>query len=459
MKKVLVIGLDSLAPDLVFNKWFSQMPNLKRLAETGFHGNLETVIPPITCPAWMSMMTGQAPNKLGVYGFNSRKNFSYTNIQIANSLDINERTVWEILSEKGMECVVVGVPLTYPPKPLQGCMITSFLTPSLQSNCTYPTDFKNEVLTITPGYMLDVDNYRTNAKEGLLTDIYRMTENRFKLMRHLLKTRHWQFAMVVEMGPDRMHHAFWKYFDTSHNQYVPGNSYENAMLEYYRYLDDEVGRLIAEVDDETTVLIVSDHGAKSMKGCFCINEWLINEGYLVLKQYPSTPTDLRKCDVDWGKTKAFGWGGYHSNIFLNVEGREPQGIIPPHRFEEERARLIGKLLEIPQKNGSPMDTLADTPENIYRDACKGETPDIMAFFDDLYYRAAGTIGHGKLYLDENDTGPDDAVHDWNGVFIMKPAGAQHSAPVGDYSIYDIAPTILSCLDVEIPKEMMGKIIQ
>ncbi len=459
MGKVLVIGLDCATPQLVFDRWLDELPNIKKIVSGGVYGRLKTVIPPITCPAWMCMMTGKAPNKLGVYGFRNRKGNSYSEINIANSTEIKEKTVWQILSEAGKKSIVVGVPQTYPPKPMNGYLVTSFLTPSTQSQFTHPADFRDEVLEISPGYMLDVENFRTEDKDRLLKDMYDMAEKRFKLMRHLLKTKKWDFAMMVEMGPDRMHHAFWKYFDKEHKKYVSGNKYEGDMLKYYKYIDSKIGELLEVIDEDTSVLLVSDHGAKAMKGCLCINEWLIKEGYLTLKSYPSSPTKFGKCEIDWSKTKAWGWGGYYSRVFLNVKGREDRGVIPPEEFEKERNKLIGKLRAIPRADGKPMKSLIDTPENIYGEKCEGTLPDIMVFFDDLHYRAAGTVGHNSIYLQDNDTGPDDAVHDWHGIFAMKQPGKANGGELNSPSILDIAPTVLTLLGVDVPKDMVGKVIE
>lgn len=455
-RKVLIIGLDCATPQLVFGSWLAELPNIKKIVSNGAYGRLKSVIPPITCPAWMCMVTGKPPNELGVYGFRSRKGNSYTETSIANSGEIKENTLWDILSKLGKKSIVVGVPQTYPPKPLNGLLVSCFLTPSTDSQFTYPPKFRNEVLRVSSGYMLDVEEFRTEDKDSVLRQIFEMTEKRFKLMRHLLRKKEWDFAMMVEMGPDRMHHAFWKYFDSEHRKYVKDNRYEGEMLRYYKFLDKKIGELLDVVDEETAVLIVSDHGAKRMKGCLCINEWLIKEGYLKLKSYPISPTSLQNCEIDWQKTKAWAWGGYYSRIFLNVKGREEQGIIPKQEFESERKKLIQKIRGIPDDKGRPMNTLADSAEGIYGKKCKGDVPDILAFFDDLSWRPAGTVGHNAMYLDENDTGPDDAVHDWHGIFAMSVPGRKPKGEQKKLSILDIAPTVLSLFGEKIPKDMKGK---
>ena len=130
---------------------------------------------------------------------------------------------------------------------------------------------------------------------------------------------------MVEMGPDRLHHAFWRFFDTKHPAYIPGNKYENVVLDYYINLDNEIGALISLLGKDTVVMIVSDHGSKRMEGGICINEWLINNGYLKLTHYPAQVTPINKLIVDWKRTIAWGEGGYYGRLFMNVKDREPKG--------------------------------------------------------------------------------------------------------------------------------------
>ena len=85
--------------------------------------------------------------------------------------------------------------------------------------------------------------------------------------------------------------------------------------------------------------MLTTHGAKGMEGGLCVNEWLIRQGYLVLNTYPSRPTKFAALDVDWSRTRAWGEGGHYARIFLNVQGRESQGVIPPAEYEAFRDRL------------------------------------------------------------------------------------------------------------------------
>lgn len=453
-KKVLVVGLDCATSEIVFDRR-EELPVLKGLIENGVHGKLRSSDPPITIPAWMVMCTGKDPGKLGLYGFRHRKNYSYKDIWIANSQSIREKTVWDILGEAGGQSCLVSVPPSYPPKPVAGNLISCFITPGNEKDYTYPTELRVELEKKFGPYMFDVE-FRTDEKDELIEQVYKMTEKRFEVMNYLITQKPWDFFMFVEIGVDRMHHAFWKYMDPEHHLYVKGNPYENAIINYYKKLDSLIGDLLSNVDQNTTILVVSDHGAKRMKGAFCINEWLIEQGDLVVNQMPASQISLEKVAVDWSRTKIWGWGGYYARIFLNVEGREAQGVIKIEDYKKERDALIERILAIKGPNGETWNTRIIKPQKYFQEL-KGDYPDLMIYFDDLYWRSAGTLGHGTKYLLENDTGPDDAVHAQEGIFILY--DPQKKAAVGkDASILDIAPTILHEFGLAVPADMKGHII-
>ena len=453
-RRVLVIGLDCATPQLVFDQWRDELPNLKRLMEHGLHGELESTIPPITVPAWMSMMTSKNPGRLGLYGFRNRTGYTYEELGIANSTLVKEDTVWDILSRAGKQVVLVGVPQTYPPKPINGHMVTCFLTPNAQSRYTYPDSLKEEIRELVGEYIFDVENFRTEDKGAILRQIYEMTEKRFRVVRHLLKTKPWDFFMVVEMGTDRIHHGFWKYSDPEHRKYPPESPFRFAIRDYYRYVDGQVGELLSALDDDTVVLVVSDHGAKRMDGGICLNEWLIREGYLTLVRAPDEVMSLGKVEVDWGRTIAWGSGGYYGRVFLNVKGREPNGVIDPSEYERVRSELAQRLQAIPDDQGRPLDTRVYRPEDVYPE-CRGIPPDLIVYFGDLYWRAVGSVGVNAVHVFDNDTGPDDANHAQHGIFILFDPRRLEARRLKGLHLRDVAPTILEYLGVPVPEDMEG----
>ena len=455
-KKLLIIGLDCMTPQLVFGEWLNDLPTIRRIMERGTFRPLFSTIPPITVPAWMSMMTSQDGGQLGMYGFRNRKSHDYEALYTVNANNVKAKTLWNHLSRNRLSSLIWGVPLTYPPKPLNGAMVCSFLTPDKEAEWTYPPEFGAEVDKAADGdYIIDVKNFRTDDKDQLLEQIYEMTKRRFKAFRKHYSEGDYDFAIMVEMGVDRIHHAFWRFMDKEHRLYEPGNKYENAIHDYYVYLDGLIDGLLEDIDDGTEVMIVSDHGAKTMVGGFCINEWLQQKGYLTLKEQPTEPTKLTPDMIDWSKTKAWGEGGYYSRIFMNVEGREPQGVIPAGDYHRERDELAEHLRYTVDEKGELLETIVYKPEEIY-EGIVNIPPDLIVHLGGLDWRSAGSVGMGTMHIFENDTGPDDANHAQEGIFISSihfRTSVSHKNP---YSIFDIAPTVLDYFGIDIPDEMIGE---
>lgn len=458
IEKVAIIGMDCWEPSLVFDRWRDLLPNMQKLMQHGRWGNLESCMPPITVPAWTCMATSKDPGTLGVYGFRNRKDHSYDGLDIATNLSIKERRVWDILGDAGKQTIAIGVPQTFPiTKPINGVQVTCFLTPGIESNYTYPPQLKDEIARVVGEYMVDVKDFRTDNKKWLLEQIYTMTDRRFTLCKHLLKTRPWDLFWMVEMGTDRIHHGFWQNHDREHHRHEPGNELEYAIRDYYKHIDHWVGELLEAVDlDKTAVMIVSDHGAKRMDGGICFNDWLIQQGYLVMK----TPITARRkfdfADVDWKRTNAWGEGGYYGRLFINKAGRERDGIVAAADYEKLRDELTRKLEAMTDPNGKPLGTRVYKPEAIYKQV-NGVAPDGVVIFGDLHWRSVGTIGNSSIYTFENDTGPDDANHAQQGMYILSHPSLG-PARREDRSIYDVTPTVLKLMNQPVPADMVGKAI-
>ena len=453
-KRLLIIGLDCAPPSLIFDR-AEQLPYLRQLMTHGIYGPLRSCDPPITIPAWMVMATGRDPGELGLYGFRHRKSYEYNKMWIANSTAVREKTVWDYLGELGKKSILVGVPPSYPPKPVKGELISCFITPSNEKSYTYPEELRKEIEEKFGPFLFDVV-FRTEDRAEVLKEIYRMTENHFRVVDYLLDRQDWSLFWLVEIGVDRMHHAFWKFMDKNHHLYQPGNPFESAIYDYYQFLDEKIGQLLKKIDQRTAVLVVSDHGAKGMKGAFCVNDWLIGQGDLVISEPPARGQSIDHLNIDWKRTRAWGWGGYYARIFLNVEGREPQGIIHPDDYESARDELAARLKAIRGPKGEVWNTVVIKPQEHYP-VVNGDYPDLMVYFDDLYWRSAGTLGYGRLYLEENDTGPDDAVHDYNGIYILYDPDSP-GEKMRPANILDIAPTVLKVLEGPVVPDLKGKVI-
>ncbi len=462
--RVLIIGLDCLDPRLAFDVHAEVMPHLSRLRGEGIWGPLRSTIPPITVPAWSCMMSSRDPGQLGIYGFHNRRDYSYHRRSLATSAAMDQPRLWDLLTDQGKTSIVLGVPQTFPlPRRLKGIMVSGFLTPSVASDFICPREIRPELLRLAgeEGYMIDVEEFRTKDKARLLRDIYQITRSRFRIARQWIQDKPWDLFVMVEMGPDRMHHGFWRFGSPTHRLYSSGHPHEHAIRDYYAHLDQEIGSLLALVDDDVAVMVVSDHGAQDMVGGLCLNEWLIRQGYLRLKETPAKPTPFSPDLVDWPRTRAWGEGGYVGRLYLNVEGREPQGVVPQRDVERLREELKVGVEAIADPQGEQMGNVVHRPEEIYREV-RNIAPDLMVYPGNLSWRAVGSVGLGGIHTSGNDTGPDDANHAGDGVFVLRDperGATQRGEETAGLSLFDVAPTALDRLSVSIPATMIGKVIR
>lgn len=455
--KLLVMGLDCAAPELLFGD--EKLVNLRRLMDAGCHGRLESVIPPITIPAWMCMATSRDPGTLGIYGFRNRADWSYDALSTVNSKSFTDLAIWDQVAREGKRAHVIGVPPSYPPRKTSGYSVGCFLTPDTASNTyTRPEKLAGEIRQLLgEDYRVDVRGFRTDNKDWLKDEIHSMTRQHFQVVRHVMQTTEWDYLQFVEIGLDRMHHGFWKFQDAQHRHHVPGNPYRQVIRDYYRCLDAEIGSLLELLDDETAVLVLSDHGAQRLDGGFCVNEWLIQQGLLTLNQYPDTPTQMANLDVNWDRTVAWSEGGYYARVFLNVKGREPRGTINPDDYERVRDDLKARFEATMDDQGKPMATRVFKPQEIYRQV-RNIAPDLIVYFGDLYWRSVGKVGYRTLHVQENDTGPDDCNHAQYGAFILAAPGSPLQGPMEQVRLLDLAPTLLELGGYDPLPDMHGQSI-
>jgi len=209
------------------------------------------------------------------------------------------------------------------------------------------------------------------------------------------------------------------------------------------------------IDDDTAVVVVSDHGAQRLDGGFCVNEWLRREGLLVLKEDPSKPTPFSPKLVDWSRTKVWSEGGYYARVFVNVQGREPEGVIPQSEYASFLNELQQRFEALLDDLGQPMGNLVFRPDDIYRHV-RNVPPDLIVHFGGLFWRSIGGLGYPELYLAENDTGPDDCNHAQFGSFLIAAPNLPARGEVQGMHLLDIAPTVLDLMKVAPGDAMQGK---
>ncbi len=204
-------------------------------------------------------------------------------------------------------------------------------------------------------------------------------------------------------------------------------------------------------------MLMSDHGAQPMTGGVLFNDWLVSEGYLSFETPPREPTPIAKAPIDWSKTVAWGDGGYYGRLFVNVRGREPEGVVEPDDYEKVRAEIAGKLEEMKGPDGRPLGTRVFRPENIYPEV-RGVAPDLLVYFGDLEWRSVGTVGMGGTFTYENDLGPDGANHDTRGVLALSNLQGLRPGGMEGLRLLDVGPTLMKLFGVPVPEGVEGRSI-
>jgi predicted AlkP superfamily phosphohydrolase/phosphomutase len=327
---VAVIGLDG-TPFTLLNKEIEAgtLPNLGKLASRGEFRQMESEIPTVSSVAWASFMTGCNPGEHGIYGFTDRKPGTY-DFYFPNYDHLGVEPLWDRLSREGRRCCVLNVPSTYPAHQLNGILVSGFVAPNLE-RAVYPRE-AYEYLSAS-GYKIDVDASQARESLDLLVEeLHSTLDKRREAMFHFWKQEDWDLFMCVFTGTDRLHHFMWKLFEDE------DPTYAGEFREYYRRLDGVIGEFVEELPDDAALFMLSDHGFCGIEKEVYLNILLRNEGLLKFKDdKPQLVMDL-----DPATTKAYCLDP--GRIYLNLEGREPGGIVSRGSYNEI-LREIKELLE------------------------------------------------------------------------------------------------------------------
>lgn len=501
--KVCVIGLDGATLSLV-GPWAQagELPVLRGLMEEGVTGILRSTIPPITPAAWTSFATGKNPGKHGVFDHIYRREGSYE-VEPVSSRLCAAKTLWRLISEGGKKVGVINVPLTYPPQEVNGFLVTGMFTPSDRVEFTYPPSLAGELKREVGGYMVG----GTRPKEDyqrFLDQLYVRQKNRMETALYLMRRYDCDFFMVVFNGTDLVQHKFWKFMDEKHPQHDPRGAerYRQAILEFYRQADKDLGRIIEALGEEVALVIMSDHGAGAASRYFVVNNWLLREGFLQLKDGLLTrlkyhlfrggytplsilnalsrlgfgiatrtfamgnkPGLLRKAflswlDIDWSETMAYALGHLYGQIYLNVEGREPQGKVRPGREYEELREEAIRSLAAATEDDSGEKIVGDIyrKEEIYSGPYIDRAPDILFALRDRRSMALAEQQFSSHLLFDPAIRVS-ASHRMGGLLMMRGPGVRKGAELEGTRIIDLAPTILYILGLDIPSDMDGRVLE
>ncbi len=496
--KILVIGLDGATFDLL-KPWAAQgeLPYLKKLMDTGVSRVLQSVIPPISAGAWSSFMTGQNPGKHGVFGFRTYDLRHYTcfNERLVNSSYIAGRTFVDILGKHGYQVAMICVPLTYPVWPINGIMVAGFPTPEF-GNYTWPVE-----LAARLGIMSIPGDFHTYSPAAKLERSLAVLENRTALALETLRDPRYKVTIVVLSAPDDAHHHFWKFMDPHHPSYNARSArrYGHIPLELYKRCDDAVGRMLACLDEDALVVVMSDHGGGPSPTCrFNTNAWLHGAGWLRLKSGRSSQLSYKIGDVlytikehlpfkehirralpvktlshlssilmnitniDWPHTRAYRVPMYatYEGIEINLRGRQPEGCVQPGEEYEQLLRDIQKqLLESYGSSGKNSAIKAVyRKEEIYAGGYLDNAPDLVIEFRDDYTGAAGLQSPVISAVPRAFLDVWSGTHRRDGILIANGRFVRQGVTLEDASIMDLAPTILYALGMLIPEDMDGQVL-
>ncbi len=446
--RLLLLGLDCVPPSLLFERLAARLPRLSALRREGAWGVLRSCAPPVTLPAWAVATSGRDPGELGLYGFRERVPDAYCS-RLRSARELSSPRIWDHASAAGLRSVALFVPPSSPPPPLRGVSAACLLHDAVGS-WTFPPEEASVLEARFGAYLSDVAAHRRQTSPAeLLRQLEALGEQHFGIARFLWERERPELLAMVEIGPDRLHHALWPALDPRAPGHEEASRWTEAAVGYYERLDAWVGRLLDGVDPDTTVLLFSDHGAHALRQGVRLNNLLLRDGWMALHgdvQWPPEPRPLTDAAVHWPRSRAWAEGGHWGRLWLNVVGRDPWGCVPVHRFEDERARLADWVESLRDSDGRPLGLRAHVPERIYRVA-RGGPPDLWVE-PPRGLRPLGTVG-GRDFPEGNDTGPDRCNHDPEGVFLLAGPGVRPGRREGLH-LQDVFATAMGALGLPLP---------
>jgi predicted AlkP superfamily phosphohydrolase/phosphomutase len=487
-----------------------KLPNLKRLIISGVKGILKSTYPPITAAAWVSFMTGKNPGKHGFFDFREYNPEDYIpsfvprtkdavreNVSTLHSSRFHGETIWDFLGNAGYEMNLVAVPMTYPPWKINGRMVAGYPCPDYTKPKTYPPEWSDEI-----GQLFNLSAINYSKIEEFIRECKELVERKGRIILEQIRKRKGEVYSVVFSSTDFAQHYFWKYLEQKNH------SYSSVIEEIYIGIDGVIGKMLNMIDENTSIIVMSDHGFTSHpKKYFNLNSWLMQEKYISLKRNQSSymkdiisksfsfivnkvvykrsnlkmsiieiiskmpefiqkwvATQHFKSDLmDWYGTKAFRFRMYANvdGIVINQRGRQKHGVVEKGReYEGLRDEIIKKLLNIKDPDsGIPIIVGAFRREEIYNGNYFNNAPDIIVEFNLDYI---GGIGLDNQIVSSVPAGTSNVftgIHSQDGIFIICGPNINKRLIINSVNIIDIAPTILYDMGLPIPEDIDGKIIE
>lgn len=514
-RRVLIIGLDGGTFDLI-EPWVAEgfLPNLSGLMKKGCHGRLTSTLQPTTAPAWVTCMTGVNQGKHGLYDFVRRRPGQY-DVELTNASQIAAPTIFDIASRQDLHVVAVNVPFTSPPWPVNGLMIGGPFAPAVTEELVYPSAYFDTLKRTIPDYFIlpDYDSRASDPLADYADKLLKGIELREQLCLHILDSEPWDLFATVFMATDEAQHAFW-HCQTAHEGTSEAR-YRFVIRDVYQRVDQAIGSLLDKLsekglEEETTVVIVSDHGGGPFRWMINLNRWLADAGYLAFRtdraglitrwrseglkrlanlyrQYMPArvraevrsrlgtrrfdqikgdfESFLLTSNVDWEQTRAYALGA-GGNIFINLKGREPAGGVEPgNEYEQVCRELTDSLLSLSDPDtGQPIVERVFRREELYHGPYVELGPDLIVQWKDYSYWGRGrydsseSVFQAQRRFDFSDK-PLTGSHRLEGVLIVQGPGIRSNCQTEGARLLDVAPTILSLLGIDPGSNLDGHILR
>lgn len=487
--RVVIVGLDGASLELL-NPWISEglLPNLARLMERGVSGGLESVIPPLTPPAWTTAVTGVPPADHGVLNF-ARPRFGKSNLDFFNALDRRVPALWDFLGAAGKRSLVLHLPAAHPPFEIDGALISGIPLTDIRSDCTYPKSLKDDLVANIPGYKLYPNTRQLKGeRDAYFEDAVATLRTHVEEALFLMRREAWDMLFTVWQPGDSLMHFFWKDMDGRSGV----EARRNYIRDYYREADAGIGRIVEEAGDDATVIVMSDHGHTGVHGAVYLNKWLVENGYMdfrttfrqglellmlkVQRKFRRRFVKRRKFREDedqmtqiaarllekleqgirWSSTRAHAEPpGY---IWICTKDRYPLGIVEPGKEylrirEEIRAGLAGL---IDPDTGDPVFEAVLTKDQAFDGPAAADAPDLV-----VMCRAGFITEYGlrrNFVVGPSQGARFNGYHVMKGLFVAAGPELQKGATIEGSRILDIAPTILHLLNLPVPPAMKGRVL-
>jgi len=459
-RNVVLLGIDG-ADWAFLDDWIESgaMPNIAALVKNGVRAPLDSVMPLNSAAAWVSIITGRSPGGHGIFGFTRCGQGGYVRRPVSTD-DIGAATLWDAVNAAGEPLGVVNCPITYPPPELDGFAISGILV-SHNDLWAHPPELEAELRGLFGPYMVDVawalvDDAGPGEREKFLADMYLMARKQEEVALKCMATRPWSVLAVFFTGTDRIMHRLWHYIDRRHplHDSDAAKIFGDEIRKYYVLIDDIIGRILEKAGD-ASVIVASDHGFGALYHRFYLRRWLAERDYLVEDaSIESVETDEALCGIDLSASKTFPASLSESGLWINLKGRQAQGMVDANEYDELRVRIIRELEGFEAEDGSKPVKRAVRREDVLAGPFVDEAPDILIEPNDLFI-VDDAPSEEVIKLSMRETG----THRPSGIFMASGPGFERGATLSRLNSVDILPTLLAAAGLPVPEGIEGRVVE